>query len=400
MTSLFLAFAALRDRWLVSSLCILSFAGGIAVLSLLFILSHAVEESFSKNANGIDLVIGAKGSPLQMVLSSVYQSDVPTGNIDVADADKIARHPQIAKTIPLALGDNYRGFRIAGTTPDYIDLYHGQIKDGRMFADAFDVVVGSETGLRIGDTFNGAHGFSADSDDIHDFHSYKVVGVLKPTGSVIDRMIMTSVDSVRELHLHPDAHDEDAEEEKVIAHQVTALLIKVKNPIAVMNLPREINRMPHVQAAQPGYEIARLMQNLGIGKDSLAILAFGILGVSGLMLFAVLASSLAQRRYDLGIMRVMGAGISTLATTLLAEAVLVALSGGVIGIVLARVMAIALSGNMSILSGVLDHAHIIHIYAEDGWLLLIALATGLLAAILPLFSVSRHDVADLLAGGR
>ena len=167
-----------------------------------------------------------------------------------------------------------------------------------------------------------------------------------------------------------------------------------------MNLPREINRMPHVQAAQPGYEIARLMQNLGIGKDSLAILAFGILGVSGLMLFAVLASSLAQRRYDMGIMRVMGAGISTLATTLLAEAVLVALSGGVIGIVLARVMAIALSGNMSILSGVLDHAHIIHIYAEDGWLLLIALATGLLAAILPLFSVSRHDVADLLAGGR
>ncbi len=400
MTSLFLAFASLRDRWLVSALCVLSFAGGIAVLSVLFLLSQAVEESFARNANGIDLVIGAKGSPLQMVLSSVYQSDVPTGNIDVADADKISRHPQVAKSIPLALGDNYRGFRIAGTTPDYVDLYHGKIKDGRMFTDAFDVVAGAATGLHIGDTFNGAHGFSADSDDIHDFHSYKVVGVLHPTGNVIDRMILTSVDSVRQLHLHPDPHDEDAEEEKVIAHQVTALLVKVKNPVAVLNLPREINRMSHVQAAQPGYEIARLMQNLGIGKDSLAVLAFGILGISGLMLFAVLASSLAQRRYDLGIMRVMGAGMSTLAATLLAEAALVAISGGVIGLLLARVLAIILSGNMAVLSGVLDHAYILHFYAEDGWLLLVSLTTGILAAVFPLLSVLRQDIADLLTGGR
>ena len=235
------------------------------------------------------------------------------------DYQQIAHLPSVKQAIPLALGDNYQGWRIVGTTPDYLALYHAVPAQGRIFAQPFEAVAGSLTGLKIGDKFAALHGFAADSDDVHNFHLYDIVGILPPTGTVLDRLITTPVESVQQLHSHPDADDPDAKEELKLGHQVTAVLIKVKSPVAILNLPREINRTTNILAASPAYQMTRLSQSLGFGRDVLTALGIGIVALSALMLLSTLASSLAARRYDLAVLRVLGASPAALATTIIAE---------------------------------------------------------------------------------
>ena len=198
MNALTLSLASIRSRKLQSFLCVLAVACGIALLSSVYLLFSATEQGLMKNAQGVDIVVGAKGSPLQLVLSTIYHGDIPTGNIDMHDMEEIAKNPQIKSAIPLAVGDSYKGFRIVGTTADYPALYKAQLQDGKMFGATYEVVAGSKTGLGMGDKFAAAHGFSADSDDIHDDHLYNVTGVLKPTGTVLDRLILTQYQSVQD----------------------------------------------------------------------------------------------------------------------------------------------------------------------------------------------------------
>ncbi len=148
-------------------------------------------------------MVGAKGSPLQLILSTVFHADVPTGNIDLAQAQAIARNPMIASAIPLALGDSYRGHRIVGTETSYLDLYGAKLAQGALFADEMEAVVGAEVarrhGLAVGASLTGAHGLAA-AGPAHEAHPYRVVGILAPSGTVVDRLVLTSVESVWHVH--------------------------------------------------------------------------------------------------------------------------------------------------------------------------------------------------------
>lgn len=400
MNALTLALANIRSRPLQATLCAAASAAGLALLCAVFLLSQAIETGFSRNAEGIDVVAGAKGSPLQLVLSTVYHADVPTGNIEAEDAARLSHHPQVKQAIPLALGDNYRGWRIVGTTPDYLALYHADFADGRVWSQPFDAVAGAATGLKTGTQFAGVHGLSADSDDVHNFHLYKITGILKPTGTVLDRLILTSVESVQELHRHPDAGDPDAAEELKIGHQVTALLLKVKSPIAVMTLPRAINRSTNLLAASPGYEMTRLASSIGFGRDMLTALGGGFVALSALMLLSALASSLAARRYDLGVLRVLGGSPATLFMTVLAEGLALSVCGAVAGIVFGHALAFAAVSCVQSLNGVALPGAFLKPQAVDALLLLIGLGTGLAAGLVPALSAGRMDIAELLARGR
>jgi putative ABC transport system permease protein len=400
MNAISLALASIRARRLHAGLCIASAACGIALLCAVFLLSQALEQGLMRNAHGIDVVAGAKGSPLQLVLSSVYHTDIPNGNIEKEDAEKLARNPLVKKAIPLALGDNYRGWRIVGTTPDYIGLYNGQFAAGHAFGQPFEAVAGADTGLALGAKFAALHGFNADSDDVHNFHLYNIVGVLRPTGTVLDRLILTPVESVQQLHAHPDVGDPDAAEEYKISHQVTALLLQVRSPVAVINLPREINKSSTLLAASPAFVMTRFSQSMGVGRDVLAALAAGFVALSALMLFSALASSLAARRYDLAVLRVMGAPPGLLALTVIAEGAILAGAGAVIGILAGHGLALAAALTIPGFRGVVLPAQLTGLALQDLWLVLVGTGAGIAAGIFPAVSAARTDIALLLAKGR
>lgn len=219
-----LALAYLRDRGLVTAFNILLIALGVASLAVLLLVSSQVERRFSRDSAGIDLVVGAKGSPLQLILSSVYHVDVPTGNVPATSLDLLRADPGVARAIPLALGDSFRGARIVGTEPAFTDIHGATVAEGRMFAKTGEVVVGAEaartTGLTIGRQFAGTHGTGSDGH-AHDNFAFTVVGLLAPTGAVTDRLILTTVDSVWAMHgiegpakgAEPHDHDDHRHDE-------------------------------------------------------------------------------------------------------------------------------------------------------------------------------------------
>ena len=198
MNLLNLSWKNLTNKPLNMMLSLILFGLGVGLISLLLVLNDQLQEKFEKNLAGIDLVIGAKGSPLQLILSSMYHIDAPTGNIPIEAATPFLRegHPIIETAIPLSLGDSHRGFRVVGTEVKMLELYDASLAEGEMWEKSMDVVAGAavadELGLKLGDTFKSSHGFDQNEDLIHDdAASFKIVGLLAPTGSVIDQLLLT-----------------------------------------------------------------------------------------------------------------------------------------------------------------------------------------------------------------
>ncbi len=205
MIALRLALAYLASRPLASLLHVLMLALGVATLAFLLLFTSQAEERLSRDAKPVDLVVGAKGSPLQLILSSVFHVDVPTGNIGHEEAMALARHPMVASATPVALGDSFRGHRIVGTDESFLGLYDAKIAAGRPFAAEMEAVVGSEVARRHslapGSKIVGSHGLAMAGPN-HDEDPFEVVGVLAPTGTVIDRLVLTPVESVWHVHEH------------------------------------------------------------------------------------------------------------------------------------------------------------------------------------------------------
>ncbi len=205
-----LSIAKLTAKPFNTFLSLLLFAIGVTIISLIFRFEKRFEQNFRQNIAGVDLVVGAKGSPLQLILSSVFQADVPTGNISLEEANKIKSNPMVKSAIPLALGDNYKGYRIVGTEQSYPDLYECKLKEGKWFSKPMDVVIGAEvadkTGLKTGDLFTGVHGFT-ESGHHHDEDKYTVIGIMAPNEKVTNRLILTPVESVWEVHAHHHHHE-------------------------------------------------------------------------------------------------------------------------------------------------------------------------------------------------
>lgn len=393
--------AYLRARPLNTGLNILLLALGVATIALLLLATQQIEERLQRDARGIDLVIGAKGSPMQIILSSIYHLDVPTGNISYKQAREIAQHRAVKSVIPLALGDSYRGLRIVGTNHDYLGHYGARLASGRLWEKPLEVVLGAEAAARsghaIGAQFAGAHGLG-EGGEAHDEHKYEVVGVLAPSGSVLDRLVITSVESVWAVHAgHHDIHDitdiasRMSDDEK----EYTALLVRYASPLAAAILPRYVNNNSDMQAASPAYETARLFSIIGVGVDVLRGFALVLILSAALSVFIALYNALSERRYDLAIMRTLGASPAKLMMLMLSEGLLLAALGGALGIVFGHVLA-------EVLGWMLREAQQIEItgwaWVDAEWgLIALALGVGVAAALLPAWRAYRTDIAGTLA---
>ena len=212
MNTIAFAWRFLWSRPLAAGLNVLLLSLGLASLSFVLLVSHQIDQAFERDLAGIDVVVGAKGSPMQLILSGVFHIDAPTGNVALAAVKELEQHPQVAKLIPLSLGDSLRGFRIVGTTPDYIAHYKAEFAQGSVWTAPMQAVLGAQvakqTGLKVGDRFAGSHGLAGGGDS-HGQTPSVGSGVLAPGGSVLDRLVLTALDSVWQVHEDHTALDAD-----------------------------------------------------------------------------------------------------------------------------------------------------------------------------------------------
>lgn len=382
-----LIFQFLRERpWqfaLAVTLCALGLASAISIVWL-----QAVLESHAKRqAQGIDIVVGAKGSALQNVLAAVYYLDVPNGNIRLADVDKLRAHPQVARAIPIALGDSVAGARIVGSTDEFLSFYGAVLQAGALPTAPMDAVVGAalagRTGLKVGDSFVGAHGVG-DGATEHDSQPYRVVGILKPNGRVIDQIAVTPIESVWLVH---EGHTASTEKEATFA------LIQARGPLGVATLPRFINAEPGLQAAVPALESARLLTSFD--WVALIVKAFAAILVVAAMasLLGSLLQALVRREPDLALLRAMGAGRGTIATIVLGESLLLV---GLAAIAAAVLVTLGVWGLQGIaLPGVAVSGAEGFFYWFAG--LIIAMALAVVATIPVLWRCMSIDVAAQLS---
>jgi putative ABC transport system permease protein len=405
----------LKARPLNTAINSVLLALGIAVITVLLLFNKQLEQKITQNARGIDLVVGAKGSPLQLILCNIFHVDFPTGNIKLFEAERIAKNRLVKKAVPLALGDSYQSYRIVGTTKDYPALYKAELAQGEWWEGDLAVTIGSNvaalTGLKTGDHFASAHGL-AEGGHAHDEHQYTVKGILKPTNTVLDNLILTSVESVWEMHEeggeeHPEEHpkaDSAFTPSPLVPSvakgdsikELTSVLLQYRSPMGALQLPRLVNAQSSLQAASPAFETARLFSILGVGVDILMGFAYVLIIISGLSIFIALYNSLKERRYDLAIMRSMGATRTKLFVAILLEGTVLTLMGSIIGLLLGH-------GVLMLLARLMEQTQKAGIsglvfYPEEWIILAGSLLLGLVCAIIPAVQAYRTDISKVLAG--
>jgi len=393
-----LAWRYLWSRPLASLLNLALLSLGLAAMSFVMLCSEQLEAGLRRDLAGIDLVVGAKGSPMQIMLAGVFHLDVPTGNIPLQTLTQLRAQPLVARAIPLALGDSLRGYRIVGTEPDYLAQYQAELAQGALWQQPLQAVLGAEvarrTGLRVGDRFAGSHGLGSEGE-AHAQRPYQVVGVLKATGSVLDRLVLTDLASVWALHGHEgDAEEANAADER----EITMLLLSYRSPLAAVSLPRWVNAQPGLQAAAPALETARLFRMLGVGAEVLRGFAIVLLLASALSVLVGLLSAVRERQGDLAMLRMLGAPAWRVAALVSLEAVWLALLASGLGLALghglAQALGVLLAEQQSLrLGGAWWSAWE---WAVPGLALLLALAS----AAWPAWRAFRLDVTELLQSPR
>ncbi len=381
MTLLTIAAKSIRQRWLASSLTALSISLGVALMVVVLVINGVVTRMFSQNATGFDMILGAKGSPMQLVLNTIYFLDRPIENIPYKYYLEIKKKKWVAHAIPFALGDTTEDgkFRIVGTIPEYFDCEYVpgkkfELQGGKFLSGTFDAVIGARVarayGWNVGHKFPLAHG--GNTSDIHD-EKFTVAGVLAPTGLPIDRAVFINYDGFYEIEGHEKSKPEAEAEEKARRDsellipavqpeaggaggggkptkkepisdqqkQVTAILIQVAGngpaeqaAIAYLMMPR-FNKGSVAQAVNPIEQIKKLLDDVvGNIRNMLLVMTVLIIIVSGVGIFVSIYNSMSDRKREIAIMRALGARRRTVFSVIVAESILLCAGGGIAGLLL------------------------------------------------------------------
>ncbi len=357
-----LAFKNLIHNKLSSALSWISLSLSVCIISILMVLQNNYEKHFLRSIEGIDMVLGAKGSPLQLILSSVFHMDAPTGNISFEEAQKWMHHPYVGQAIPLAYGDSYKGTSIVGSNRSLLQHYGGQITRGRIFTKDFEVVIGSNTAqklfLKQGQQFYSAHGSDGHGEE-HRSHPYIVTGVLAPTGTVLDDIIVCNIESVWKIH-ESHSHDHqvqgsgsgghlrhEVESPEGAEKELTSVLIRFKNPMGIVQLPRMINKQSNLMPAIPAIELNRMFSILGVGINVLAYVGAGLMLLSAFSIFVALYNSLAARKYETALLRATGTSRREIVLLFVSEGLMLGLGGVITGIIFSRCLLFLITGYFS-----------------------------------------------------
>lgn len=397
MNTLGWAWRYLWARPLGAALNVLLLGLGLGSISFLLLVGAQLSKAFDRDLAGIDVVVGAKGSPMQLILSGVLHVDVPPGNIPLQAVRALEKHPMVASLIPISLGDSLQGFRIVGTSAAYAAHYGATLAQGRAWTAPMEVVLGASVartlGLALGDRFQGSHGLGG-GGHLHGDNAYTVVGLLQPSGSVIDRLVLTDSASVWKVHEDSTAMDDEDRTVMEEEREITMALVRYTTPMAALSFPRYVNTQTELQAAAPALEITRLLSMLGMGTDVLRAFSAVLLLTAGLSVFIALWSAVRERRADLAVLRMLGASPAKVAALLLCEAVWLALVASVLGLALGQGFTAALGWFLQ-----LDNSLLIGGLAWPPSLAVVpalALGVSVVSALLPTWAAYRVSVLELL----
>lgn len=388
MTIAEISLKALKAKKLSSFLSVLLVAFGMAIITTLILVSHQLTQKLERNAAYVDAVVGAKGSPLQLILSSVYFIDFPTGNIPLQEFEEIQKNRMVKMAVPIALGDSYEGYRIVGTQPSFLKLHQLELATGKLWSKNFEVVIGADVAkaknIKLGALIYGSHGLTSGAE-VHEEHAYKVVGILKKQNTSADQLVLTPLSSVWAMHSHEDVVEEEQD--------ITSILIQYRSPVSTILFPKMINEQTNLQAASPAIESARLFSLVGIGFDVLHYFAILIIVIACISVFVTLFSSLKERKYDLAVLRILGASKLQLFIMMLIEGIILTFIGALLGLIVGHIL-VEVLGSLDGESQVLFSGYLF--LKQEFYVLVAGIVLGVIAAIIPAVQVYRYDIAKIL----
>ncbi len=426
-----LAMKSLRNRKFTAALTVLSIALAVVLLLGVERIRSEARESFAATISGTDLIVGARSSPVHLLLYSVFRIGNATNNVGWDSYEALANRPEVAWTIPFSLGDSHRGFRVLGTTQDYFEHFRFgrgrklDLAQGKRFEDAHDAVLGAEVvqalGYKLGQSIVIAHGTGDVSFSLHKEHPFRVVGILARTGTPVDRTVHVTLEGMDAVHAehneastdplaaamhaseeadHHDApgaaHEGDEEHEHAAGSKraITAFLIGLKSRGTALSVQRLVNEYASepLTAILPGPTLQEVWDIVGAAeKTLLAVSALVVVvGLAGMLV--ALLTSLSERRREMAILRSVGARPIHVFGLILGEAAFLTLSGIVLGVAALYVGLLAgqpwLESRLGLLIGV-------------GWpsehefaLMLLVGAAGVLIGLIPAYRIYRYSLAD------
>ena len=403
MSFVALAFAYLRRRWGQALLSVLVGALGVSAMAMILMGFDAVPESARRAWGGVDIVVGPKGSALDLVLCCALHVSDPRGLVAMKTAMAAVHSPMVRAAAPIALGDNIDGLRIMGTTPAILDVYRAKLAEGHMWTDKLQAVLGASAArildLKVGDSFVGAHGLSA-GGELHALFPYKVTGILQPTGSALDRLVLTDIETVRYIHVEQakaEVAERGATDEEPglgVPDAATAIIASYRSPTAAAFMPRQIDATETLSAASPTFEIARLESYARPLMQAISGLGLLLVFIAAAGAAAGLLSNMNARTRDLALLRALGANSLKIATVAFAEAAMIALAALALGAALTAVLMATCQRILAEKTGLLFTPHL-----ESGQIGMVLAGTAvvvIVAALWPALRAANASVEELL----
>jgi len=410
-----LALHSLWSRRVTALLTVFAIAVSVALLLGVEKLRTGAREGFAATVSGTDLIVGPRSGPLNLLLYSVFQLGEPTTSVSWASFEIVRRHPDVAWAVPISLGDSHRGFRVMGTSRDYFDHFrYGRrtplaFEAGRPFEDLHDAVLGAAVaaalGYRVGDSIELSHGLGDVSFAPHEDHAFRISGILSPTGTPVDRLVIVSLEAVTAIHegweggarasvarpADGHAHDPGPPE------KVTAFLVGMKSRPAVLQMQRALNeyRIEPLTAVLPGVALSELWRMVGVADRAMRAVAACVVLAGLVGMVATLLTGLNERRREMAVLRSVGARPAHVFGLLVLESAFLSLLGVVAGAALAWGLLAAAAPwleaqfGLSVSPG-LPGAYDLAIGAA-------VVVAGLLAGTVPAWRAYRNSLADGLS---
>ncbi len=417
MIVLRLAWLSLLNRRVTALLTVLSIAASAALLLGVEAVRTGTRQGFANTISGTDLIVGARGGSVQLLLASVFRIGNAANNVSWASYREIAARPEVAWAVPLSLGDSHRGYRVLGTTRDYFERYrYGRnrplaLAEGpgfdKVFDDVFDAVLGAQVaadlGYKLGQQIVVAHGLASVGAADHDDKPFRIVGILARTGTPVDRTVHVSLEGIEAIHLDwqggaraPGAavSADEARRMDLQPRSVTAALIGLKSRLSVFALQRFVNeyRDEPLTAILPGLALQELWSVVGVAETALLAVSVLVVATALLGMLIAIASTLNERRREMAILRAVGAGPGHVLGLLVAEAALLATLGALAGTAL-------LYTGLALARPVVEQAF--GLYIDAGWpgareaaMLAGIVGAAALAGVLPGLRAYGNSVAD------
>lgn len=340
-----LAWKSLKNRKLSTVLTIFSMTLSLVLLMGVERIKRAAEDGFTQSISGVDLIVGARSGPLQIILYSVFNIGQATQNVSIESYNEIRQRPEVMWTIPYSLGDGHRGFRVVATNQDFFKYYQFRSKEkvelseGQIFSGYFDVVIGADVakklGYQLGSKVIVAHGSTTGvSIQEHEDKPFQVVGIMKPTGTSIDRAIYISLEAMEAIHvdwqtgsapsLDKQVHADELTAKMLQPKTITSFFVRTKNRIEVLKLQRTINdyKEEPLLAVIPGVVLSDMWNSLTVVEKVLKAISFLVMIVGLISMLISIMTSLNERRREMAILRALGASLKNILSLVIAETLL------------------------------------------------------------------------------